>query len=134
MNELSQHECWDIYIYRSMKIKRTVVIRISSEEMAEDLSVGGSVAGPHVPYFVAHRVGHKFILRPFHDIVRTHVGWLSVGVFRSIQGLCREQAEMLSPEQAAKGGSMVTGLERLSVHDAVHEIVIFHHDRQFAVV
>lgn len=41
---------------------------------------------------------------------------------------------MLSPEQATKGGGMVACPEWLSVHDTIHQIVVLHHNGQFAVV
>lgn len=65
----------------SKREKRTVVIRVGPEEMAEDLRVGGGVAGPHIPYLVAHRVRHEFILGSLHDIVGAHIGRLRVWIF-----------------------------------------------------
>ena len=114
--------------------KLTVVVGISTEEMAEEISVAGCVAGPHVPDFVTQRVSDEFVFGTFHDIVGADVGRLGVGVGGCVEFLSGKEPEMFAPEEAAECGRVVAGFERLAVHCAVDEISVFHYDGEFAVV
>ncbi len=112
----------------------TVVIRIRPEEMPEQVCIPRCVTGPHVPNFIAQRIGYEFILWAFHYVVRTHVGGLSIGVICGIEFLGREKTEMLTPEKPAEGGRMVSCFIGLAIHGAVEEFLVFHDDGEFAVV
>ncbi len=97
----------------------TVVVGISTEEMAEEISVAGCVAGPHVPDLVTQRVGDEFVFGTFHDVVGADVGRLGVGVIGCVEFLGGEEPEMFAPEEAAECGGMVAGFEGLAVHCTV---------------
>lgn len=75
----------------------TVVVGISTEKMAEEISVAGCVASPHVPDFVTQRIGNELVFRTFHDIIGADVGRLGVGVVGCVEFLSGEKPKMFAP-------------------------------------
>ena len=112
----------------------TVVIGISTEKIAEDISVAGCVASPHFPDFVTQRVGDELVFRTFHDVIRADVGRLGVGVIGCVEFLGGKKSEVFAPEEAAERGGVVAGFERVAVHCTVDEVSVFHYNGKFAVV
>ena len=100
--------------------KLTVIVWISTEKIAEEFSVVGCVAGPHVPDLVTQGVGDEFVFRTFHDIVGADVGGLGIGVVGCVEFLGGKEPEVFAPEEAAECGGVVAGFEGLPVHFAVN--------------
>lgn len=103
-----------------MGIGLTVVVGISTEKIAEKVSVAGCVAGPHVPYLVTQGIGDEFVFGTFQDVVGADVGWLSVGVVGGVEFLGGEEPKVFAPEEAAECGGVVAGFEGLAIHCAVN--------------
>ena len=106
----------------------TVVVGISTEEMAEEISVAGCVASPHVPDFITQRIGDEFVFRTFHDIIGADVRRLSVGVVGCVEFLSGEKPKVFAPEEAAERGGVMASFVGLAVHCAVDEVSVFHYD------
>lgn len=102
--------------------------------MAEEISVAGCVASPHVPDFITQRIGDELVFRTFHDIIGADVGRLSVGIIGCVEFLSGEKSEVFTPEEAAERGGVVAGFKGFAVHCAVDEVAVFHYDGEFAVV
>ena len=102
--------------------------------MAEEISVAGCVASPHIPDFITQRIGDELVFRAFHDIIGADVGRLGVGVVGRVEFLSGEKPEVFAPKEAAERGGVVAGFEGLAVHCAVDEVSVFHYDGEFAVV
>ena len=102
--------------------------------MAEEISVAGCVASPHIPDFITQRIGDELVFRAFHDIIGADVGGLGVGVVGRVEFLSGEKPEVFAPKEAAERGGVVAGFEGLAVHCAVDEVSVFHYDGEFAVV
>ena len=119
---------------RGMKAALTIIVRIGAEEMSKQVRIPRRVARPHIPDLVTQRIGYEFVFWSLHYVIRTHVWRLSIWVFGCVELLGGEKTEMLTPEEPAESGGVVTCFIRLAIHGAVEVVLIFHDDGEFTVM
>lgn len=113
-----------------------MVIRISVEQMSEDLGVLISSRCPLGPKVVTQRVFYELpAILVFVDIIlgvycRRH----SIDVALGVEGLRWQKTHVLPPEVSSKRRCVVTSLEGLAIHGALNLACIFHDDAEFAVM
>ena len=114
--------------------RANIVVWVSAEQHPVHFCVDGGSAGPHLPELIAHGIRNEIVFGTLKDGVHTLVWRLGIRVLRSVIVLAGEEAEVLAPELAAKGGGHAGGPVRSTVHGAADKVLVFNHDGKLTVM